>query len=155
MASDIKITWNPATMQGDFTVTDGDLDLDGGLTTAVKISLFTDRQARLDDPYENNDRRGWWGDQTSSISGDQIGSRLWLLERAKTTSETIRLAKGYIEEALQWMIDDGVAKKVEVTVERAGRPGNDRLYFKVTIRKSDGNDVTYKFDDLWENQMAS
>lgn len=152
MASDIKITWDYETMGGDFTVTHGDIDLDGGLATALIISLFTDRQAKEDDEYDNKDRRGWWGDQTAKIAGDQIGSRLWLLERAKTTSENINLAKGYIEEATKWLIEDGVAKKVEAVVERAGRPGNDRLMFGVKVYKTDGNETTYKFDDLWNTQ---
>jgi phage gp46-like protein len=62
--------------------------------------------------------------------------------------------KEYILEALDWMVEDGVAMKVDAEVERQGDPGNDRLAFSVTIYKIDGNNETYKFDDLWNNQMG-
>jgi phage gp46-like protein len=152
---DIKLTYDSDLMEFDASITDGDIDRDDGLETAVFISLFTDMRARIDDDFDNDDRRGWWGDQTSNYSGDQIGSRLWLLDRSKTTVENIKLAKIYIEEALAWLVEDGVAKKVEALAERAGQPGNDRLYMSAKIYKSDGTDITYKFDALWASQMEA
>lgn len=85
----------------------GAISLDGGLETAVAISLFTDRRA--------DDRRGWWGDSYPDAENDLIGSRLWTLERAGQTVETLRRAQVYAQEALQWMLTDGVAKRVSVT----------------------------------------
>ena len=153
MADDIKINWDDIFQEGDIAYIDGDLEREPGLGTAVFMSLFTDRRARDDDPLDDkDDKRGWWGDQTSTYIDDEIGSRLWLLDRAKTTTENYRLARIYIEEALQWLISDGVAAKVETEIERAGVPGNDRLYFKVKIYKIDGNVEAYKFEDCWTGQ---
>jgi len=155
MAEDIKIKWDAIYQEGDIEFKDGDLVREPGLETSVMMSLFTDRRARDDDPLDDkNDKRGWWGDQTSSYLNDEIGSRMWLLDRAKTTSENFRLARIYIEEALQWLINDGVVAKVETEIERAGVSGNDRLYFKVNIYKIDGNVESYKFEDCWIGQYG-
>lgn len=155
MAGDLKLTFDDDLMEFDLSISDGDIDMDEGLESAVFISLFTDMRARIDDSFDNNDRRGWWGDQTLPVTGDQIGSRLWLLNRSKSTLENIRLAKIYVEEALKWLVDDGVAKKVEAIAERAGQPGNDRLYMSAKIYKSDSTDVTYKFDAFWNAQLGA
>jgi phage gp46-like protein len=154
MSGDIQLSYSQDLMEFDFLVTDGDIVGDEGLETAIFISLYTSMRARVDDPFDNNDRKGWWGDQTTE-DNDQIGSRLWLLDRSKATIENVRLAKIYIEEALEWLVTDGVARKVEVVAERAGQPIKDRLYMEVKIYKSDGTDVTYKFDALWDAQMVA
>jgi phage gp46-like protein len=157
MADDIKIIWSGDYLEGDLSVVDEDLESESGLETAVIISLFTDRRAREDDelPDPNNtDKRGWWGDLVSEIADDQIGSRLWLLERAKTTENVLVKAKEYAEEALQWLISDNVAKKVEVEVERQGTEGNDRLALLVKIFQSDNNQTALKFNTRWEAQVS-
>ena len=38
-----------------------------------------------------------------------MGSRLWLLARAKLTPETIELARSSIAESLAWMLELGIA----------------------------------------------
>ena len=86
--------------------------------TAVLISLFTDRRAEPSDvipdakPGQAADRRGWWGDLDQDYP---IGSRLWLLSRAKQVSKTLQDAQAYCTEALAWMIADGVAASTAVT----------------------------------------
>ncbi len=93
-----------------------DLEADETLETAVFISLFTDKRADITDPLPFNEtfRRGWWGDSYAAISGDQIGSHLWLLQREKTTQDTLNRAKEYSLEALSWVIEDGIAESVQV-----------------------------------------
>ena len=156
MASDIKLIWDNDTQEADIDFGDEDLVRENGLESAVIMSLFTDRRAKEDDTLDDkNDLRGWWGDRLDvDANDDKIGSRIWLLERSKTTNQTIVKLKEYILEALDWMVEDGVAMKVDAEVERQGDPGNDRLAFSVTIYKIDGNNETYKFDDLWNNQMG-
>src|SRR5260370_260114 len=105
--SDTTIIWNPALGYGDWDMDGAQLVAGDDLLTAVYISLFTDRVASPDDviPDGTQDPRGWWGDAGQDVL---IGSRLWLLNRAKQTTETLNLAKDYITEALKWLIDDGV-----------------------------------------------
>jgi len=90
------------------------------LYSAVIISLFTDRRANNDDtlPTGETCQRGWWGDALDSER--PIGSRLWLLSKAKSFNETLSLARQYTEEALQWLIDKGVVKSLDVTTEYVG-----------------------------------
>ena len=123
---DIALVWNPATFQADWEIdpSAGDLLADDGLKSAVIISLFTDRLAAPDDvlPDGGTDRRGWWGDLPADGSAltegsDLIGSKLWLLARAKATPETALLAQSYCLEALDWMLTDGVAATVTVDAQ--------------------------------------
>ena len=156
--ADIKIKWDTLLFQGDLNVLKGDIKNDNGLETAVLISLFTDQRANNDDELpdlNSDDRRGWWGDLISpDVEDDKIGSRLWLhIERAKTTENLLPTIKQDINDALQWMIDDKIAQKINVNLERQGIPGNDRLAFVVEILKRDGNKEVFDFNNLWENQL--
>lgn len=98
------------------TINNGDLANDDGLRAAVLYSLFTDKRAESDDetPDATDDLRGYWGD---SVLGESEGSHLWLLTREKQTQQTLNRAQDYAREALQWLIDDGHATRVEVVGE--------------------------------------
>lgn len=130
--ADIALIWDPANGRADFAVVDGDLAMDEGLGTAVIISLFCDRVAESGDviPDGSDDPRGWWGDtplpnQTDLPGGiDLTGSRLWLLARSLQVTETLRKAESYAREALQWMIDDGIAGSVTASAVFPAAPQN-------------------------------
>lgn len=62
-----------------------------------------------------------------------FGSRLHLLQRAKNTDMTARLAMDYCREALQWMIDEGRVKTVEVYAERDRTRDINRLKLLVEV----------------------
>ena len=153
MAEDIKIIWDNDTFEGDIEYNNGDLTRELGIETAVMMSLFTDGRASIDDelPDSNNpDKKGWWGDQVVVEEGDRIGSKLWLLSRGKTDQETMIKAEGYAKDALQWLVDDEVSAKNEITVERLNRPdGSATLALGIEIYQKDGNVIAMKFDDLW------
>lgn len=123
-------------------------EIDDGLETAIIISLFTDRKANDDDELPSgDDRRGWWGDSFAEIEGDLIGSRLWLLKREKQLSSVVAKAKIYAEEALKWMIEDGIAEKVTVTAEIVKR---GILGLLIEITKPGISPFKYKFNYVWE-----
>lgn len=154
--TDIAIVNNGGTsgLEFDWVMAFGDLVKDDGLKTAVEISLFTDRLAQADDnlPDNTGDRRGWWGDLPLNDVGngtpDYIGSRLWLLSREKATAKTAARAKNYAIEALQWLIDDGVADKVDVTTAWLAR---EALQISVSIIRQSGTGaaVNHRFDAVW------
>lgn len=169
---DIATTFNPQTLTFDFAMDGADLAGDDGLRTAVIISLFTDRKADPDDVLPDDDqalhtsgdlmrrdRRGWWGDffpenvpvaaQPSAAADpvERIGSRLWLLSREKQMARVEQRAKEYAEEALQWLIDDGVASSVTVLAETTA-PGI--LGLEVTIRRPNGPQEKHRFDNVWK-----
>ncbi|WP_230598914.1 phage GP46 family protein [Xanthomonas albilineans] len=119
------------------------------LVRAVLISLFTWRRANADDslPDPRGFRMGWWGDTYPVVANDRIGSRLWLLARAKLTPSTVQRAQDYAEEALQWLIEDGVAARIAV---RAERQGLSTLALQCTLFAADGTtNALLRFDNLW------
>jgi phage gp46-like protein len=136
---------------GDLVVGDnGNIAQADELKTAILISLFTDREADEGDGVEPNARRGWWGDAYAEVANDKIGSRLWLLrQRRASTSDTPRLAEQYVREALQWMIDDGVADDVAAT---ASYIRADVLKITVDIKKPDK--VAPKWETVWEGEYG-
>jgi len=142
-------------MSFELTVENGDFVNDSTFTTALIISLFTDRRAKEEDPLpdpESNNRRGWWGDNLAEVQDDRIGSRLWLLSREKTTQDVLVRAKQYAEEAVQWILDDGLAAKIDVTAERITRgnePTGDTLAIKILVYDSSGTVESYTFQTLW------
>ncbi len=157
MAGDIKLIFDNASGEADIDFADNDVVLDEGLETMVFISLFTDRRANdtdiLPDPSKTLDRGGWWGDETSENPDDKIGSRLWLLDRAKTSNEVLVQAETYVREALQWMIDEKIAIKIDVIVERRGTLENPMLAIIVKIFKKNNNKEVFEFEEKWEAQI--
>lgn len=115
----IGVAWDNVVFAGDLVAGEHGLVDDASLRTAVLISLFSDRRAKSDDrlPDDGGDRRGWLGDAMADVAGDRLGSRLWLLDREKQTEETRRRAIEYAGEALQWLIDDGLASTIDIEAE--------------------------------------
>lgn len=124
-----------------------ELATDDGLDTAVLLSLFTDARARDDDvlPPGQTDRRGWWGDDYSEAV-DNFGSRLWLLQAAKQLQASLNQAREYAEEALAWLVDDGIAAKVEVETWIVR---DEVMGMRVRIHRPDGTTSARRYDILW------
>jgi phage gp46-like protein len=132
-----------------WTMDGNDLATDPGLTTAVVISLFTDAPARDDDPLPpgQTDRRGWWGDAWPVTAGDSLGSRLWLLRASKQLPQVLNQARRYAEEALAWLLEDGVARRVEVA---AWIVRFEVMGLSVKIHRPDGAVVPFHCELLWQ-----
>lgn len=145
--TDLALIWNDAAANADLGLLGADLATDDGLRTAIIISLFSDRLARADDDLPDNtaDRRGWWGDSFPQFDGDLIGSRLWLLDRAKEVPATLTSAQDYAVEALAWLIEDGLATTVSAEAVWTA-PG--ALGLTVTVTRPDGEVAGFYF--LWE-----
>lgn len=123
------------------------LDSSQPLVRAVIISLFTWRRARPDDDLPGDQRMGWWGDTYPVVPNDRIGSRLWLLSRAKLTAETVERAREYAQEALQWLLDDNVVARIDVEAERQGL---STLALACRFYKNDGRlAADIRFTDVW------
>lgn len=148
--SDVALVINDG-LRFSLLVENGDLKGDDGLETAVSISLFTDRRITDEQlgPGETH-KKGWWGDVFPDVDGDKIGSRLWTLARAKRTLATLRLGEDYAKEALQWLLDDGIASQVTVEAEFQGDVSEGRWALGVRITRPSG-DVA-RFKALWDSQ---
>lgn len=150
--ADFRTAWDSENTRGDWIMRGASLGADADLETAVLISLFTHRRARPDDvlPDGAEDRRGWWAD-TDAEEGE-IGSRLWLLHREKQSAQTRNRAVAYAREALQWLIDDGVARQVDVQAEWAEL---GRLDMQITVWRADGRAFERRFESVWQQIAGS
>lgn len=112
--ADITLAWNSATNHADWVQNGAVLETGNDIVSAIIISIFSDRRAEPGDviPDDSNDPRGWWADDDVPI-----GSRMWLLRRAKQTMTTLQLAYDYLAESLQWMIDDGVVGRFDIQMQ--------------------------------------
>lgn len=123
------------------------LDSAEPLVRAVVISLFSWRRANPDDDLPGDLRMGWWGDSFPSVPNDRIGSRLWLLSRSKLTDEVVLRAREYAAEALRWLVDDGIAARVDVETARVG---TFTLGLACRFYKSNGTLLAdIRFSDVW------
>jgi phage gp46-like protein len=143
--SDLKLAWNNELAEADLVLDGPELAIEQGLDTAIIISLFTDARASADDELPGgpgSDPRGFWADSVAPVvAGDVTGSRLWLLERAKRTPDTLRKVEAYASDALRWLLDDGHADQVACSAEAFGDSGIS-LAVRVTV---DGRDQAYSY----------
>lgn len=116
------------------------------LERAVIISIFAWRRAKPDDRLPGSEKNGWWGDTWPDVENDQIGSRLWLLTRETITPKTLARAKEYVEEALQWLVDDLVAASIAVSVQRQGI---DTIVISTVITKPDKTTTDIRMVTAW------
>lgn len=154
--TDIALAWAPLDACADMAInaTGTDLLADDGLYTAVVLSLFSDRLAQEDDviPDGTANRRGWCGDDPAA-GADRTGSRLWLLSRCIATVATQAAAEEYVREALQWLLDDGIAQRIDVTCRWTTEIGRLRIR-AVIIRQIAGQSVTHAYDFAWSNTVS-
>ena len=141
---DITIVWDPVNAQGDWAVAaNGDLQTGNDLATSILISLFTDRVLPNDQlpPDGTKDRRGWWADTYEDMP---IGSRLWTLARIAIFNRTqlLATARDMCNEALAWLIVDGVAQAVNV---QTSFPAPTLLGIQIQVIEPNGNIQPFSF----------
>ena len=126
---DLSLSFDPTTQRADLVIAGNDLATGDDLRTAVTLSLFTDRGSA-------------WQD---SLEGVPLGSRLYLLRRAKRTQQTLLQAQDYCREALAWLVSDGVAASVAVQTAWQGTT----LEIGIAIAQASGPDAQFAF--VWES----
>ncbi|CAN5449260.1 hypothetical protein BH09PSE4_BH09PSE4_23100 [soil metagenome] len=157
--TDIALLFGADAWSADIAIEDGGLAIDDGLRTAIILSLFTDARARADDvlPEPGADPRGWWGDFANDDPNDRIGSRLWLLARAKLTHAEALKARDICAEALAWLVSDGVLRSIEVETAilppTAARP-TGALAIGIPFARPDGP-ARQRFDFIWDATSRS
>jgi len=127
------------------------------LATAVIVALGTDKRATDDDILPDDysdDRRGWWADTDAERiwNGWGIGSRLWLLNRAKITDagaqagSTVARVQMYCTEALQPFILNRLASRIDVS---AVRNGLERIDVTIMIYRGPLTAIQLQYQILW------
>lgn len=151
--TDIAILWSNDSFSGDIAVVDGRLATDDGLRTAMIVSLFTDARAGPDDrlPDEGADPRGWWGNafKPSDDAPEELGSKLWLLNREKLTPAVVERGRAYAYAALAWLKRAGIVSALTV---RAAAINGQMLAIAVEIERPEGP-ARQIFDFVWERSL--
>ena len=137
----------------------GMLDQTEELVNVVKVALLTDAIADptdiLPDP-DSTDRAGWWGDMDAEelFNGWPIGTKLWLLKRAKIVGPedpegaTITRVEQYISEALQPFVTNKICTSYDVD---AWRVGTEQIEATVILYRGPTRPVELRFQVLWND----
>jgi len=151
---DIKLIFDAEEQYAEFVLADRDVERDSGFETAVLLTLLTDKRAEAGDPLPDDSgyKGGWWGDSLPVVPDYEMGTKLWLLQRSKTLTEIPAIAKEYLADGFKWMVEDGIIKSVDITVERR-RDLKDTLYITLSFMKPEGTTIFYKFYYNWESQI--
>ena len=64
-----------------------------------------------------------WERRSPLFKLKEWGSRLWELARSKETAETLRRAEDAANDALSWMLADGLARSISVMAYSPAREG--------------------------------
>lgn len=155
--------WRPADGFADWAIAGpteklnrGGLQATQALHTAIILCLFSDKRCPDDHPLrkliDDSDLRGWWGDGIdvrADLGETELGSLLWILERAPLDEEYRRWAEQIATEALAPLIAQGAAARIDVTA--IAEAAFDRLDLLVQVYGRDGTQIyDYRFDDLWK-----
>lgn len=148
----------------DWLLTDQNLlDDTFALQSALIIALGSDALAGATDPLpgpDDTDRGGWWGDIDAQEiwEGWPVGSKLWLLRRAKISSAlaadggTVFRASSYARTAIQPFIDQRIATAADVGAERTDV---SRIDVSVTLKRGPDPAVALRYAELWDEMGFS
>jgi len=148
--NDIALEYDKEAKGFDLRLTDDGCDLlpAVNLRNAAGICIFSERRTNADDPVPN--MAGYPGDALDDIDESNLGSKLWLALRGKATDDKLPVFKQYVEESLQWMIDDGIASAVNVNAFYSGTPG-ERLNLNIEIVRLTGENLQFAY--VWDQPL--
>lgn len=159
--------WDKANGRADWALADADEALNRGglraksaLHTAIILALFTDKRIPDQHPLRkyvsSEDPRGWWGDDIDvrdDLGEEELGSLLWVFERAVLTDAVRLEVVAEAQTALHCLVKQGAA--VRVDVQAFAEPAFNRLDLAVQVYGRDGAKIfDVRFDDLWRQAAA-
>lgn len=134
-----------------------DLRVDGadfahvdGMETAIVVSLFTDARAPDSVVKSAKNRRGWVGDILTANVGRTLGSLLWTYDQSRLTRDILNRLDVTVENALKWMVDDGIAREISAEVTQDSSRG---IIINIDILTPDGKNQKYAI--LWKATKAA
>lgn len=123
----------------------GDLATTEGFDTALKMSLFEERRADRTEVVPAENRRGWWANSLFDEVAFEIGSKLWLLDQARLTQDTLNKAIDFVQQATNWLVEDDHLQ--EVRVSGVLRP--ETIILTIQLLR-DGSIVDSQSFDIWQ-----
>lgn len=144
MTTDVTVNTKKGYYDFEWTAS-GDFSTDQTLDTYILIALFEEVRATSTEIPQANLRRGWLGNETTPDF--QQGSKAWLFEQDRITGSRLAELGVVIRNALQPLIDDGLAINVDVETPFL-KDGKVSVFINLF---RDGSRVDRRFFELWEN----
>jgi phage gp46-like protein len=126
---------------GDISVTNGIIEMSGGLRTAAYLSLFGGNED--DDGLANNTKTWWANFMETEKSHKYISETQNLLESLPITSANLLRVEDAAKRDLAWFKDEGVATTVTISASILGLN-----MIKLTI---DIDQEQYEFVENWRS----
>ena len=95
---------------------EGDFSNNNNIQTAILISILDDRRADISEITDPLKLRGWIGNEIN-LDGFEQGSKLWLLSQKRITEDVKNQTVEYVNQSLQWMLQDDIITTLEVLGE--------------------------------------
>ncbi|MBK2125118.1 phage GP46 family protein [Fangia hongkongensis] len=124
---------------------DGDLSKVSGLDTSLIVSLFANKRASDSEVPTKQYQEGWWGNLFSD-DDFEIGSKVWIALNSSIEQSTISQIRKYVDDCYQWLIDDGYADSISVSVS-----SRDSSIVGVVIKFSKSNIITERVYEILNN----
>lgn len=131
----------------DISFENGDFALTGGLETSFMMTIYC--QKREDSIEDPRSRGGWIGNELNE-DGFEQGSLVWTLYQEKLDDDTVNICQNYLEDAFQWYIDKGIAKEIDIIVEKD--IDLEKLTATITALRNDNTEFV-QYYDLWINTI--
>jgi phage gp46-like protein len=133
----------------DISFTDGDFTLTYGFETALLMSLFCEKRASKSEVPNLALRRGWWGNTVGDWDNYEIGSKLWLLDQARSNPASLNLAKTYSADGLSWLLTDSYCTKIDIDTSYT----INNMNIDITLYRSNDQTINNSYK-LWNNTNA-
>jgi len=126
---------------------DGKLKQDNSYDSMIISSLFSDGRADSSEISDPSRRRGWVGDSFTTLNNYKFGSKLWLLDQARMSNDTVKKAEDYTRQALDWILRLEYADRIDVSATRIP-DSNISISIEIYVEK----DLISKFTfTVWED----
>lgn len=132
---------------GEIEIVDGIVTMDGGLQTAVYLSLFG---GNIDDAAGFDKRLSWWGNAEEPDEAKKIRSLTqYNLKGLPATSANLLIIKDSVLSDLSWITEVGAATEVNCEVSI---PGLNKVKINVNII-AEGASETFEFFENWRQGL--
>lgn len=133
-----------------------DLDFNGereDLEQAVLLSLFCNkREISPEIANQNIPENGWFGNLDLYQNDFEQGSFLWTLSQSQLDDQIINLAISYVEESLEWLIEDYIIEDFEVNFVNQENQVIESYEEGLAITKQSGSlRIQIKFNNFLQN----
>jgi len=100
------------------------------LDTMLYIALLTDARASADQIKEKDQQRGWFGNLYNTNQDRMLGSIVWLFSQSRNTNDTANSIKDKMQKSLNFLIEDGFVKTIEITTENK----ENKIFFTINVK---------------------